>query len=77
MKKSIKYSESNDITMTIKQEKLTNKILKLQEEVDYLRQINEADRYMLNFAKWQVDAYEKMLWINEANLDCNQDYCNG
>jgi hypothetical protein len=50
-KEKVKTDNNDNITMTIKQEKLLNRILELEDENKYLRMVNESDMLMLNFVK--------------------------
>jgi hypothetical protein len=52
-----------------------NRILELEDENKYLRMVNESDMLMLNFVKWQIDVYEKILNTKEYNDDSNE-VCN-
>jgi DNA repair exonuclease SbcCD ATPase subunit len=44
-------------------------IVALQSDYDYLKQTMEATQLMLNFAKWQIDVYEKILDTKDC---CNE-----
>lgn len=72
LKKSLEKKNDN-IAMTIKQEKLVNRIVELEENYEYQTMTMQATQLMLNFAKWQVDVYQRMTGTRDEDLSCNQD----
>lgn len=54
----------------------------LEDDHEHLKHTMQTTQNMLNFAKWQVDVYQRMTGTRDEDLcttislDCNQDCCN-